>query len=132
MTPLLEVERLHIAFPRRDRPPLAPVDGVAFTVSAGELVALVGESGCGKTLTGLSLPRLLPTGAVLGADTSIRLDGTELTALDERALRDIRGRRIAMIFQDPMTSLNPVMRIGAQIAEAITRAPQGLPRRGTA
>jgi peptide/nickel transport system ATP-binding protein len=120
MTPLLDVEQLHITFPRRNAPPLEPVDDVGFTIDSGELVALVGESGCGKTLTGLALPRLLPPGARLGEDSRIRLAGTELTDLDERALRQIRGRRIAMVFQDPMTSLNPVMRVGAQIAEAIT------------
>jgi peptide/nickel transport system ATP-binding protein len=119
MTPLLEVSDLNISFARDNGPALVPVDDVSFTVSSGELVALVGESGCGKTLTGLALPRLLPRGAELGAGSTIRFRGTELTTLTERELRAYRGRRIAMVFQDPMTSLNPVMRVGAQVAEAI-------------
>ncbi|MES2304168.1 MAG: ABC transporter ATP-binding protein [Gemmatimonadota bacterium] len=120
MTALLEVENLQITFPRRETTPLIPVDDVSFTIASGELVALVGESGCGKTLTGLAIPRLLPSNAVLGSQTAIRLLGTDLARADERALRAVRGRRIAMVFQDPMSSLNPVMKIGDQIAEAIT------------
>ncbi len=119
MTPLLEVSDLNIFFPQDDGTAVAPVDDVSFTVSTGELVALVGESGCGKTLTGLALPRLLPRGAEFGARTAIRFRGKELTTLSEDELRAYRGRRIAMVFQDPMTSLNPVMRVGAQVAEAI-------------
>ncbi|HEY8062874.1 MAG TPA: ABC transporter ATP-binding protein [Gemmatimonadales bacterium] len=119
MTPLLEVSDLNISFPRAGGVPLVPVDDVSFAVSAGELVALVGESGCGKTLTGLALPRLLPRGAELGPRSAIRFRGTDLSRLPERELRAYRGRRIAMVFQDPMTSLNPVMRVGQQIGEAI-------------
>ena len=119
MTPLLEVANLNIFFPQASGESTVPVDDVSFTVAAGELVALVGESGCGKTLTGLALPRLLPRGAELGARSVINFRGTDLTSLSESELRTYRGRRIAMVFQDPMTSLNPVMRVGAQIAEAI-------------
>jgi oligopeptide/dipeptide ABC transporter ATP-binding protein len=127
MTPLLEISNLRVMFPVRDAEPVVPVDDVTFSLARGELVALVGESGCGKSLTGLSIPGLLPAGAVLGPATSVRYDGTELSSLDERALRPFRGQRIAMIFQDPMASLNPVMRVGAQIGEAIT-AHRRVPR----
>ncbi len=120
MTTLLEVQNLRISFPRRDAAPLIPVDDVSFQIAAGELVALVGESGCGKTLTGLAMPRLLPVNARLGTDTVIRLGETDLAHASDSTLRSIRGRRIAMVFQDPMSSLNPVMRVGAQIAEAVT------------
>jgi oligopeptide/dipeptide ABC transporter ATP-binding protein len=119
MTPLLEVTDLSVSFRRDSGAPLVAVDGVSFTVSAGEVVALVGESGCGKTLTGLALPGLLPPGADLAKATQIRFKGTDLVPLSDGELRAYRGRRIAMIFQDPLTSLNPVMRVGAQIAEAI-------------
>ena len=120
MTALLQIQNLRISFPRRDMTPLVPVDDVSFEINRGEVVALVGESGCGKTLTGLAIPRLLPSNAVLGDRSRILLNGTDLCSLSERALREVRGRRIAMVFQDPMSSLNPVMRVGAQIAEAIT------------
>ncbi len=127
MTALLEVSDLRIAFPRHAGPPSTPVDDVTFAVAPGELVALVGESGCGKSLTGLALLRLLPTGAVLGDESVICFDGTDLARLPDAALRPYRGARIAMVFQDPMASLNPVMRIGAQIIEAI-RAHEAVPR----
>ncbi|MEP6590051.1 MAG: ABC transporter ATP-binding protein [Gemmatimonadota bacterium] len=120
MTTLLEVDHLQIAFPRRDGAAIVPVDDVSFHVAEGELVALVGESGCGKTLTGLAIPRLLPANATLGKRTRIRFAGSDLAGASEPELRAVRGRRIAMVFQDPMSSLNPVMRIGAQISEAIT------------
>jgi oligopeptide/dipeptide ABC transporter ATP-binding protein len=119
MTPLLEVSHLNVRFARRDAAPVVPVDDVSFTVSAGELLALVGESGCGKTLTGLAILRLLPPDATIADASVVRFDGTDLTHLRERDMRRYRGGRIAMVFQDPMTSLNPVMRVGAQIAEAI-------------
>jgi peptide/nickel transport system ATP-binding protein len=95
------------------------VDDVSFTVRRGETLAIVGESGCGKSVTALSIMRLVPDppGRIVGG--SIRLEGTDLLALDENRMREIRGDRISMIFQEPMTSLNPVMRIGDQIAEAV-------------
>ena len=95
------------------------VDNVSFTVRRGETLAIVGESGCGKTMTALSLLRLVPSppGRIIGG--VIKLDGKDLVALDEAEMRDIRGNEISMIFQEPMTSLNPVMTIGAQISETI-------------
>jgi peptide/nickel transport system ATP-binding protein len=95
------------------------VDDVSFAVRRGETLAIVGESGCGKSVTALSIMRLVPDppGRIVGG--SIMLEGTELLDLDENRMRAIRGNRISMIFQEPMTSLNPVMRIGDQITEAV-------------
>ena len=96
------------------------VDGVSFSVRPAETLAIVGESGCGKSVTALSLMRLVPDppGRIVGGTVS--LAGTDLIALDEEAMREVRGKDISMIFQEPMTSLNPVMRIGDQITEAVT------------
>jgi peptide/nickel transport system ATP-binding protein len=95
------------------------VDDVSFRVRRGETLAIVGESGCGKSVTALSIMRLVPDppGRIVGG--SVVLEGTDLLALDEARMRQIRGNRISMIFQEPMTSLNPVMRIGDQITEAV-------------
>ncbi len=95
------------------------VDGVSFSLRRGETLAIVGESGCGKSVTALSLMRLVadPPGRIVGG--SVRLDGVDLVALDAATMRNIRGKEISMIFQEPMTSLNPVMTIGRQIAEAL-------------
>ncbi|MFM2152096.1 MAG: peptide transporter ATP-binding protein [Pseudomonadota bacterium] len=93
------------------------VDGVSFDVDAGETVGLVGESGCGKSLTALSILRLLPEG--LQASGEVLFEGRDLMALPERALESVRGRRIGIVFQEPMTALNPVYAVGAQVAEAI-------------
>jgi peptide/nickel transport system ATP-binding protein len=95
------------------------VDDVSFTVRRGETLAIVGESGCGKSVTALSLMRLVPDppGRIVGG--SVTLEGTDLLTLDEAEMRAVRGNRISMIFQEPMTSLNPVMRIGDQIVEAV-------------
>ncbi|RTM13336.1 MAG: ABC transporter ATP-binding protein [Bradyrhizobiaceae bacterium] len=95
------------------------VDDLSFSVRRGETLAIVGESGCGKSVTALSLMRLVPDppGRIVGG--SIALEGTDLLALDEAEMRAVRGNRISMIFQEPMTSLNPVMRIGDQIVEAV-------------
>ncbi len=98
---------------------IRPVDAVSFHIRRGETFALLGESGCGKSMTALALLRLLPqpAGEIIGG--SVQLHGEELLALPETGMRSIRGGRIAMIFQEPMTSLNPVMTVGAQIAESL-------------
>ena len=113
---VLEVENLRTEFHLRSGT-VGAVDGVSFTVQAGECVGLVGESGCGKSTTGLSIMKLLPNvGHVTGG--SIRLLGRDLGPLGESEMRHVRGNDVAMIFQDPMTSLNPTWTIGRQIAEA--------------
>ena len=116
----LDVENLQTYFYTRAGLVKA-VDGVSFKLKRGETLAIVGESGCGKSVTALSLMRLVadPPGRIVGG--SIRLSGTDLVPLDEASMRKIRGNRIAMIFQEPMTSLNPVMTIGRQISEALIR-----------
>ena len=109
---LLSVERLSVAFGPRQ-----VVRDVSFTLDRGETLAIVGESGSGKSLTALSLLGLLPHGAV--ASGAVRLDGTETLAAPEKLLRRLRGGVAGMIFQEPMTSLNPLTRIGKQITEAM-------------
>jgi peptide/nickel transport system ATP-binding protein len=118
LAPLLEVEHLQTYFFLRHGI-LKAVDGVSFQLARQETLAIVGESGCGKSMTALSLMRLIPDppGKIVGG--AVRLDGVDLIALDERAMRNVRGKDISMIFQEPMTSLNPVMTIGKQIAEAL-------------
>jgi oligopeptide/dipeptide ABC transporter ATP-binding protein len=118
MTPLLEVRDLRISFPTAGTRVFA-VDGVSFTLARGEMLAVVGESGCGKSMTSLSLLRLVPHPGRIEPGAVIRLDGQDLMTLDEAGLRRIRGRRIGMIFQDPMTSLNPVFTVAEQISESI-------------
>lgn len=116
--PLLSVEGLSIAFgARRGRGRIEVTRDVSFRIGKGERVGLVGESGCGKTVTGLSLMGLLPPGA--RASGRIVLDGEDLVSASEARLRAIRGGRIAMIFQEPMSALDPVFTVGAQIAEAL-------------
>jgi oligopeptide/dipeptide ABC transporter ATP-binding protein len=116
---LLSVSDLKVYFRTGDEArPVKAVDGVSFAIREGETVALVGESGSGKSVTALSLARLLP-GAAYVAGGSVRFDGEEVLAMDDRRLRDLRGGRIAYIFQEPATSLNPVFTVGWQIAEAV-------------
>ncbi|MBA3523658.1 MAG: ABC transporter ATP-binding protein [Geodermatophilaceae bacterium] len=120
MAPLLEVENLDVTFNRRGTAPVRAVDGLSFTVAAGETVGLVGESGCGKSVTSLAIMGLLPRRGVT-VSGSVRLDGQELLTASNRELRDLRGRRMAMVFQDPLSSLNPVVPIGRQVTEVLVR-----------
>lgn len=116
---LLQVENLAVRIGK-----IAPVDGVSFGIDGGETFALLGESGSGKSMTALALMRLLPVGGRI-AGGAVRFDGKDLASLPESQMRNLRGRGMAMIFQEPQTSLNPVMTIGDQIAEAL---PADLPR----
>jgi peptide/nickel transport system ATP-binding protein len=120
VSPLLKVRDLSTHFFTSDGVVRA-VDGVSLDLSAGETLGIVGESGCGKSVTALSILRLVApqTGRIVGG--SIRFEGRELTTLSDQEMRTLRGHRIAMIFQEPMTSLNPVLTIGTQIAESVVR-----------
>jgi oligopeptide/dipeptide ABC transporter ATP-binding protein len=119
MTRVLEVQDLRISFPVEGGGRMFPVDGVSFSLDRGETLALVGESGSGKSLTSLALLRLVPPPGRIEPDSAIQLGDTEVLGLEGEALRRIRGKRIGMIFQDPMTSLNPVFTIGDQISEGV-------------
>ncbi len=123
--PLLEVTDLSVRFETEDGPVYA-VDRLSFALEAGEVLGLVGESGCGKSVSAMSLVRLLPRHALI--DGSARFGGVDLLQLSERELRDVRGREIAFVFQEPMTSLNPVFTVGRQIGEVLRRH-LGLSRR---
>jgi len=127
MPTLLEVENLRTVFDTADGDACA-VDGVSFRVDVGETVGIVGESGCGKSVTAMSIMRLIqsPPGRI--AAGRVLFDGTDLLRLDDGQMRKIRGNDIAMIFQEPMTSLNPVFTVGRQIAEAI-RLNRGICKR---
>ncbi len=120
--PLLEVRDLRIAFSGNEA-----VRGVSFAIHRGETLGLVGESGSGKSATSLAMLRLLPASASVSG--SIRLDGEELLTLSEAQMRARRGRSMAMIFQEPMTALNPVMTVGRQIAEAVLAHAPKTPRK---
>ncbi|MEM9761001.1 MAG: ABC transporter ATP-binding protein [Pseudomonadota bacterium] len=115
---MLEVKDLQVVFDLRARQ-LHAVNGVSFSVKPGELLGIVGESGSGKSVTLLSLLRLLPSPPARVTGGSVRFDGQELTTIDERSLRHIRGGRIGYVFQDPMTSLNPVFTVGYQLVEPL-------------
>jgi peptide/nickel transport system ATP-binding protein len=125
--PLLEVTDLAIEF-STDAGKVRAVDGVSFSVAPGETIGLVGESGCGKTVTGLSLLGLIPSPPGRVVAGSIRLQGRELTHLSEHEFRQVRGHEVSMIFQEPMTALNPVFRISSQMTDVLRRH-QGLTRR---
>ena len=117
-TPLLEVDNLKTHFFTRDGVVRA-VDGLSFSVAPGETLAVVGESGCGKSVTSLSILRLIasPPGRIV--DGRITFEGRDLLALSEEEMREVRGNRVSMIFQEPMTSLNPALTVGRQIAESL-------------
>ncbi|WP_112324465.1 ABC transporter ATP-binding protein [Oceanibium sediminis] len=119
MTHLLEVRNLHTHFRTPGGGLVRAVDGVSFSLDRGETLGIVGESGSGKSVTSLSIMRLLskPAGFIAGGE--IHLDGRDLLAMSEREMRRVRSKEIAMIFQDPMTSLNPVVPVGRQIAEPL-------------
>ena len=119
--PLLDVQHLTVQFPGQapGEPSVTAVDDVSFQVAAGETLGVVGESGSGKSITAFSILRLVqPPGRI--AAGRILFEGRDLLALPEREMRAVRGARISLIFQEPMTALNPVMRVGDQIAEALT------------
>ncbi len=125
-TALLEVRDLAVYF-RGAAGVARAVDGVSFFVDKGETVALVGESGSGKSVTALSLLRLIDPPGRIEPGSVIRFEGTDLLALDEERMRQLRGRRIAMVFQEPMTALNPVFTVGDQVAE-VARIHEGASR----
>ena len=114
--PVLSVTDLRVELPARDRP-LVPVAGLTFSLSRGETLALVGESGCGKSMTALALMRLLPPGA--RAFGRVEIEGEEILGLPEFRMQTIRGRRAAIVFQEPSTALNPVMTVGEQLSEVL-------------
>src|SRR3979411_1689789 len=125
---VLEVRDLHTHFFLR-RGVVKAVDGVSFSLRRGEVLGLVGESGCGKSLTALSLMRLLPKGGARTIKGEVLLDGENILERTPAEMREIRGRRISMVLQDPQTSLNPVFTIGDQLREAIVRRKRS-PRAG--
>jgi oligopeptide/dipeptide ABC transporter ATP-binding protein len=116
---LLTVADLQLTYPTPGGSVATPVDGVSFALERGEMLALVGESGCGKSLTGLALLGLIPPPGRVSERSRIRLEDDDLLTLDEAGLRNLRGGRIGMVFQDPTTSLNPVFTAGEQLVEAI-------------
>lgn len=116
--PLLSVQDLRTYF-RTDRGLVRAVDGVSFALAQGVTLGLVGESGCGKTILCRTLMGLLPPSAWIPESASVRFNGHDLRRMTDKELRKVRGKEVAMIFQDPMTSLNPVMTVGAQISESL-------------
>ncbi len=120
MDKILEVKNLHVSF-RTYAGEVQAVRGVNFHVNKGEAIAIVGESGCGKSVTAQSIMQLLPVPPAVIKEGSITYEGIDLLGFTERQMQDVRGNRIGMIFQDPMTSLNPTARIGDQIAEGLIK-----------
>lgn len=120
MNHVAQIHQLSVGFQEPNHL-VSALDKVSFNLKPGETLVLLGESGCGKSLTSLALMRLLPKSALYGVESQIDLDGMDLLNLSEQAMRQMRGRRLAMIFQEPMTALNPVMTIGDQITEILKR-----------
>ena len=118
--PLLEAKDLRVLLPT-DRGWVKAVDGVSFLLHRGSTLGIVGESGCGKSMLARAIMGLLPAGTVVSPESSVTFNGEGLIGMSPKRFRRIIGRKIAMIFQDPMTSLNPVMKVGRQIAEVLTR-----------
>ena len=123
MAPLLAIQDLSIRFPGAKRP---AVDGISLRIDEGEVLGLVGESGSGKSLTSLAVLRLLPPAAAIAG--SIHLGGTDLLGLSAKGMRAVRGSAVSMIFQEPMTALNPSMPVGEQVGEAVRSHHPSLPR----
>ena len=119
-SPELEIQNLTVSF-STTKGKLIAVNGISFHLNPGETLALVGESGCGKTVSALSILRLLPEPPAEILSGKIIFDGQDLLSLRAKVLQDLRGHSISMIFQDPMTSLNPVLTVGEQIAETLLR-----------
>ena len=117
MAPLLEIDNLHTEI-RMKQATVHAVDGVSLHIDPGETLGIVGESGCGKTMTALSIMNLLPVGGHI-TKGNIRLEGRDIGGLSDEDMRTVRGNEIGMIFQDPLTSLNPTMTVGHQIAETV-------------
>ena len=124
MSHLLEVDNLAVSF-HAPQGAVEAVRGATFSIDKGETLALVGESGSGKSVTALSIPQLLPYPAAFHPSGSVRLNGEELMGASDSTLRQVRGGRIALIFQEPMTSLNPLHTIGRQVSETL-RIHQGM------
>jgi peptide/nickel transport system ATP-binding protein len=116
--PLLEIKNLQLEFGSKDKP-LRAVDGVSFSIDAGETVCLVGESGCGKSVTALSIARLVPSPPARYVGGEVLLNGRDVLKMDKAELRKIRGGVVSYIFQEPSSSLNPVFRVGSQIKESL-------------
>src|SRR5215469_1556805 len=116
--PLLSIRDLRVAF-QTDGPPARAVDGVSLDVAEGETVGVVGESGCGKSATALSILRLIRPPGEIDARSVVEFEGTDLMRLEPRDLRAIRGNRIGMVFQEPASALNPVYTVGWQVAEVV-------------
>ncbi|CEK09882.1 ABC transporter ATP-binding protein [Legionella hackeliae] len=123
MANLAEIKKLSVAFQTSEQT-ITAVDNLSFSLTPGETLAMLGESGCGKSLTSLALMRLLPPHAVYGKVSEVIVQGEDILAIPEFVMRRLRGKRLAMVFQEPMTALNPVLTISQQLIEALPRTPK--------